>query len=254
MEANYFFIDGSALTAQIRQLQRAKPEFRKHRICPRKLIQYYAENLTDLLNGYYKRAIFYFPKGDETAIENYLITPDHGKPGEVRDLHFKFCGHKLKKSAEFDQWVEENVPDKWKSRFSKSEKGIDIEMSCDALRLASSSKLERLLLFTNDGDFIPLCRTIKEFGTNVSIIHLSSTMPPNLELLREADSYDVVSEDALITMFEPLPADPEESSDEGIEPSPNVHNDEPVSEKPEAEPSDLNMVIEEAEADEILKK
>lgn len=171
--------------------------------------------------------------------------PDHQRPGEIRDLHFKFCGHKLKKSAEFDRFVEEQVPSKFQSRFAKSEKGIDIEICCDALRLASAARLERLFLFTNDGDFIPLCRTLKEFGANISILHLSAVTPPNTELLREADSYNVVSTDAFDAMFFPVHAESELISGETRDREGEIaYPDalEPASEKPETEPSDFKMV------------
>lgn len=35
---NYFYIDGSALTAQIRQLQRADPSFVGRKLCPKHYI------------------------------------------------------------------------------------------------------------------------------------------------------------------------------------------------------------------------
>lgn len=246
MEANYFFIDGSALMAQVRQLQRAQPSFRNRKLCPRTFLEFQMKSLRDLHGGSYKRATFYFANGDDANINEYLITPEHSKPGMVRDLHFKFCGHKLKKSAEFDKFVEEQVPAKFQSRFSKSEKGIDIEMCCDALRLASAARLERLFILTNDGDFIPLCRTIKEFGANISVIHLSSSNPPNAELLREADSYDVVPDAMLHHMFLPLPAEPElplDPAQDGLEVQEAAADDQaPQSEKPDAAPSDLDSV------------
>jgi hypothetical protein len=142
----------------------------------------------------------------------YLLLPDFKKPGHVRDLHFKFCGQKLKGSTEFNRIVEDNVPQKYRDRVSKSEKGVDIEICCDALKLASASRLERLFLFTNDDDFTPLCRTLKEFGANVSLIHLSDVINPNESLLMETDSYDVIPKDDLLKMFvapptvEPAPA------------------------------------------------
>jgi hypothetical protein len=166
------------------------------------------ETLLDLHEGTYKRVTFYFPIGDEAAIEDYLVMPDYKNPGEIRDLHFKFCGQKLKKSAEFTKFVEEQVPPKFKDRCSKSEKGIDIEICCDAFKLASTSRLERLFLLTNDDDFIPFCRAIKEYGANISIIHLSDTVTRNVSLLREADSFDVVPGPQLQKMFLPIPDAP----------------------------------------------
>ncbi|MGY3077113.1 hypothetical protein ACVWZZ_003484 [Bradyrhizobium sp. LM6.10] len=171
--ANYFFIDGSALTAQIRHLRRTDSSFLGRRLCPQLLTRHFMISLRELHAGSYKRVTFYFPIGDETAVEDYLVMPDHDKPGEIRDMHFKFCGQKLKKSKEFAEFVETQVPNQFKDRFSKSEKGIDIEICCDAFKLASASRLDRLFLLTNDDDFIPFCRTMKEYGANVSIIHLS---------------------------------------------------------------------------------
>lgn len=149
--------------------------------------------------------------------------------------------------------MEESVPPKFHNRFQKSEKGIDIEICCDALRLASTGRMERLFLLSNDGDFIPLCKTLKEFGTNISILHLSDVTLPNDDLLREADSYDVVSRVALNVMFLPQPAETEQGpvlplADTAIDMTnrqapvtgETLPPPEPESEKPEAEPSDLN--------------
>jgi len=203
LNANYFFVDGSALTAQIRQLRRAEASFNARRLCPRLFVAYFVNALSDLVGGSYKRITFYFPRGDEAAVENYLHMPDHKRPSEIRDLNFKFCGYKLKKSAEFEDFVETQVPARFHDRFAKSEKGIDIEMCCDALKLASASRMERLLLLSNDGDFIPFCRTLKEFGANISLIHLTDVVPPNGDLLREVDSYDVIPLADLQDLFLP---------------------------------------------------
>jgi uncharacterized LabA/DUF88 family protein len=216
MNANYFFIDGSALTAQIRQLRREDPSFKDRKLCPKLLLHYFMVSLPELHGGSYKRVTFYFPIGDEAAIEEYLIIPDLKKPGEVRDMYFKFCGQKLKKSAEFREFVETKVPTKFQDRFSKSEKGIDIEICCDAFKLASSSRLERLFLLTNDDDFIPFCRAIKEYGANISIIHLSDTVNRNVSLLREADSYDVVQKKELQRIFLPLLTNPVVQSEPSV--------------------------------------
>ncbi len=235
MSANYFFIDGSALTAQIRQLRREDPSFKDRKLCPKLLTEYFMRALRELHGGSYKRVTFYFPIGDEAAVEEYLVMPDHKVPGEVRDIHFKFCGQKLKRSAEFTEFVETQVPAKFQHRFSKSEKGIDIEICCDALKLASGSRLERLFLFTNDDDFIPLCRTIKEYGANVSLIHLSETANQNLSLLRETDSFDVVPKSELQQLFLPIPSTPAPQTVPQPEATVSAL-------KPDAAPSDLTIV------------
>jgi uncharacterized LabA/DUF88 family protein len=233
MSGTYFFIDGSALTAQIRQLWRIDPSLVGRKLCPKLLIRSYMGVLRDLHSNGYKRATFYFPIGDEIAVDEFLVMPDHQRPGEIRDLHFKFCGQKLKRSAEFREFVETTVPPKFRDRCSKSEKGIDIEICCDAFRLASASQLDRIFLFTNDDDFIPFCRTIKDYGANISIIHLSDRVSKNQTLLRAADTYDVLSMGVLQQLFLPLP-DPAEAPTAVLAPEP------PASDlKSDADPSDM---------------
>lgn len=232
MPGNYFFIDGSALAAQIRRLRKADSSFLNRKLCPRRYIMYLMQRLGELHAGAYKRATFYFPKGDEDAVAEYLLVPDLKRPGEVRDIHFKYCGEKLKKSAKFDAIVEAHIPEEFRDRVTKSEKGVDIEICCDALKLASGSKVERLFLLSNDRDFIPLCRTLKEFGANISLLHLSPVTDPGIELLREVDSYDVVPIVDLQGMFLPVP--------EQIPAAPQI-NDIVGAAKPEAAPSDMNV-------------
>lgn len=77
-----------------------------------------------------------------------------------------------------------------------------------------------------------------------SIIHLSDSNPPNADLLREADSYDVVPTNVLDYIFIPLPVDPELPMDLSsiAAPDESAGEQEPQSEKPDAAPSDLNSV------------
>ncbi len=96
MLLNYFFIDGSALTAQIRVLRKKDRSFENRRLDASKFIAHLSANLPELGSEEFKRAVFYFPQGDQVAIEEYLVIPDFNKPGEVRDIHFKYCGYKLK--------------------------------------------------------------------------------------------------------------------------------------------------------------
>ncbi len=110
----------------------------------------------------------------------------------------------MKGSEAFNKFVDEKVPSRWRDRFQKSEKGIDIEICCDAIKLASVGKMERLFMFTNDSDFVPLFKTLKEFGVNVSLIHLSELKGANKILTKEADSYDVIRDEVLERIFIPL--------------------------------------------------
>ncbi len=132
---------------------------------------------------------------------NYFFIDGSALTSQIRIIQ-RYCGHKLKRSAPFLEWVS-TVPPEFRDRFSKSEKGVDIELCCDALKLASASRMDRLFLMTNDDDFLPLCRTLKEFGANVSLIHLHNLVSPNLSLVAETDTYDVVPIENLHAIFTP---------------------------------------------------
>lgn len=201
MDNNYFFIDGSALLSHIRQLQKQEKDFCSRKLDPIKLIKYYFNTLGDLIDDSYKRAVFYFPVG-ETQDKEYLLMPDLSISGKVRDINFKYCGRKLKNSDAYTRFLD-TVPKRWIDHVSKSEKGVDIEICCDALKLASAGRIDRLFIMTNDSDFAPLFRTLKDFGVNVSLIHITSIINVNKKLLCECDSYDSIPLDRLNNLFFP---------------------------------------------------
>ncbi len=196
----YMFFDGSSLITQIRQLQGKDGRFKGHKLQPLDLVTYFDEAvITDGLGTAYKRAVFYFAKGD-SQVEQFLDLPSRKTPGLVRDVEFRFCGRKIAGSAPSEEWLE-TVPDEFRERCQRSEKGVDIEICCDALHLASAKLMDRLLLLTNDSDFVPLCRMLKQLGVNVSLIRLSEARPVNGELAEACDTYDVVDERHLLTAF-----------------------------------------------------
>jgi uncharacterized LabA/DUF88 family protein len=155
--------------------------------------------ITDGLGTVYKRAVFYFAKGD-FQVEQFLDLPNRTTPGLVRDVEFRFCGRKIASSARYEEWLE-TVPAEFRERCQRSEKGIDIEICCDALHLAAAKLMDRLLLLTNDSDFVPLRRMLKQLGANVSLIRLSEARPVNEELVEACDTYDVVDERHLLAAF-----------------------------------------------------
>jgi len=201
MDQNYYFIDGSALLAQVRTLWKKEVGYNWRRLDPLKFINNLQFSFPDLGSANYKRAEFYFPVGEQN-LDTYLQMPKSITPGLVRDVHFKYCGEKLNRADAYETWLE-TVPPQWKDHCIKSEKGVDIEICCDALRLASLGKMDRLFLLTNDRDFIPLCKTLKEFGVNISLIHLSKFTNPNKRLTDECDSYDLLRPEYLEQIFEP---------------------------------------------------
>jgi hypothetical protein len=162
--------------------------------------------MSDVMLDGYRRATFYFARQD-MQVEQYLTLPDFTKPRVTRDIEIRYCGAKLPNSTEYDDWLR-SVPDKFLDRCQKSEKGVDIEICCDALQLAATGQLDRLFLLSNDSDFLPLCRKLKELGANASLLRLSDARPVNKELAYACDSYDVVPERMLWNVFDlPVNAD-----------------------------------------------
>ena len=210
MSNNYFFVDGSNLIAEARAIQGAEPRFRDRRLLPLRIIDLFAETLyslgaRDLNSSYtgelaYRRAIFYFAR-DDAQVDKWILIPDRTTPDLIRDVEFKFCGKKLPRSVEYDEWVAKHVPDKFVDRCQKSEKGVDISICCDALTSAAARNLDRLILLTNDSDYIPLCETLKRFGSNVSLIQLSTCRAVNKDLVNACDSYHTLR-DHLDDIFE----------------------------------------------------
>jgi hypothetical protein len=198
---NYFFFDGSSLIAQIGQLQDQDEDFKGYKLDPRLLIQAFFPILqaAGLLVEGYRRAVFYFAKGD-TRVTDYLDLPDPTQPGVIRDLEIRFCGRRLPRSTNYENFLK-TVPAEFLDRCQKSEKGVDIEICCDALQLAASGQLDRLFLLTNDSDFIPLVRKIKELGANISLLRISDSRLVNRELANACDSYDVLGNQLLHAVF-----------------------------------------------------
>jgi NYN domain len=197
----YFFFDGSSLISQIRQLQAVDSRFSGHKLKPLNLAAYCdrLDVINDGLGTRYKRVVFYFADGDP-HVEKFLELPDFGTPGLINDVEFKYCGRKLARSASYDTFLQ-TVPAEFLDKCQKSEKGVHIEICCDALHLAASGRLDRLILSTNDSDFVPLCRKLKVLGANVSLLRLSEARSVNRELVEACDTYDVIEEPHLLACF-----------------------------------------------------
>ncbi|SRR5216683_4156140 len=197
----YIVFDGSSLISQIRQLQDQRGIFKGKTLDPLLLVTGFTHNLAmrDIIENGFRRATFYFADGD-SQIEEYIALPDPTKPRLIRDVEFRYCGTKLARSARYDDFLR-SVPDEFRDRCQKSEKGVDIEICCDALQFAGAGQLDRLFLLTNDSDYVPLCRKIKQLGANISLLGLSDARPVNRDLAQACDSYDILDPDRLFQVF-----------------------------------------------------
>ncbi len=203
MSNNFLFFDGSSLIAEIRAIHEAEARFKGNRLLPVNTVDLFARSLDylgaiDMNSSYtgelaYRRATFYFADGDP-QVDQFVDIPDRTTPNLIRDIEFKFCGRKLPRSTEYDEFVATQVPPKFRDRCQKSEKGVDVSICCDALGLAASRSLDRLILLTNDSDFIPLCEKLKVLGSNVSLIQLSNCRAVNRDLVNACDSYQTLQD------------------------------------------------------------
>lgn len=203
MENNYFFVDGSSLLSDVSKI-RKRQAFLSKKLDLLLFIQslFNSNQLRTILGKTieYKRFVFYFVN-NETRVKEYLIIPEYDKPGVVNDVQIKYCGKKIKGGASVDKWIAKNkLPKRVLEQLHRTEKGVDTQICCDVLQLAALGKLERLFLYSNDSDFIPLCKTIKTMGANISLFRLEEKNT-NTDLLKECDSFSIVPKTELITTF-----------------------------------------------------
>ncbi|MEO0453974.1 MAG: NYN domain-containing protein [Verrucomicrobiota bacterium] len=198
-ENNYLFVDGSSLLGDINRLWNDRPAFRDNRLIVSRFQYHFTRFYPAFVNGY-KRFSFYFVE-KENRTKKYIDLPNFTNPGEVEDIHIKHCGALLPGSKKFQNWIEGNSPPQVvMDRLNKAEKAVDTQICCDALQLAGLGKLDRLMLYTNDYDFMPLLDTMKAFGCNVSLFQLTSK-DVNKKLVANCDSYHVPDAQRLLHMF-----------------------------------------------------
>ncbi len=75
---------------------------------------------------------------------------------------------------------------------SREQKGVDVQLAVDALRVATSGVIRAVALVTGDADFAPLARAIREAFCHVLVIAFRSSLSDTLA--READRLHVVDD------------------------------------------------------------
>lgn len=198
---NYFYVDGSCLLGDIQRLWASNEACRNRKLCLQKLYKHFTgSRYRQFLGSGYRRFSVYFVN-NENRLESRVIIPDFSLPNQIEDFHVTYCGKKLSGTKKVDDWLAENRPPQYvMDRFNKSEKAVDTQICCDALQLAANKRIDRLFLYTNDYDFMPLLDVLKSLGVNVSLLSLTNDSV-NGDLVKNADSYMVPSEDVLLSLF-----------------------------------------------------
>ena len=163
-------IDGSHLFASILKVRDNRPEYKNKKLNLTKL----TEALTrkwGLNLGYLVRAKYYFKKTDK-RLKELLTIPKSNEPGTKNHWQIVECGETLTGGVPIEQIVK--LDQKYRDYFPRSEKGLDIKLTCDALLLAATGRISNFVFLINDRDYMPLLDSIGSLGGNVYITALDS--------------------------------------------------------------------------------
>lgn len=180
----YFIIDGSHLFASIFDLQRKLPEFKGKKLDVSRfseaLIRKWSLNIRGII-----RCIIYVKKG-ERRVEEFLHTGDISKPGIKSHWRIKECGQSIPSIPDSEL---QKISQKYRDHFLRAEKGVDIQLACDSLLLASSNKASNFVFLLNDRDYIPLLEALHGLGSNIYLTELSDKIKMQKSLIELADMY-----------------------------------------------------------------
>ncbi len=206
MLQNYFFVDGSALLGDIHRIHTAIPELSAMPLNLLRFAQYFTGDRYARFHGNeYKRFVFYFVKSDE-RIKSLVELPNPKVPDEMNDVRIEYCGRRVRGYSKARAWLEKNLaPEYVYECFYRGEKAVDTQICCDALQLGATGRLDRLFLYTNDFDFVPLCRTLRGFGVNVNLFRLRAK-GVNKDLVSECDVFHAMERPDLLTAFATPPS------------------------------------------------
>ena len=141
---NYFFVDGSALIADVVSYKRDQDLPNDSKFSLTSFARYFTQAFPTLMGGGYRRFVFFFADKDE-RVEKVFVLPEFTKPGAFEDLRIEWCGRRLAKSAEVEEWISEhNPPPSVMDKLQRSEKAVDTQICCDALQLVAQGAMDRL--------------------------------------------------------------------------------------------------------------
>ena len=77
-----------------------------------------------------------------------------------------------------------------------TQKGVDVLLSVDLVRLAWSGKITKAIIVTGDSDFIPAIKDVKDAGVIVELWH-GQNMGPTKELFQICDERHKIVKDII---------------------------------------------------------
>lgn len=180
-------VDGSHLFASIAQVWRDRPELKQNKLK--------IDELTTALHtvwypytGPAIRTVYYFKKGDK-RLKEMLEIPSSSSPKMKSHWLINECAESVTSIPDHEL---NKLSPKYRDQFHKAEKGLDMELACDALQLVADRRVDSIVFFVNDRDYIPLFRAIQRLGANSYLSALDSKQPIQKDLAKLADLYQTL--------------------------------------------------------------
>jgi len=184
MNKSYFIIDGSRLFSSIFEIWRTKKEFDKKKlntgIFVLSLMRKWQIYTSEVI-----RVIFYFKKGDN-RIKTMLKIPKEDDPGNKEHWLIKECGQALTSIPDEELL---KIKEKYRDHFTRSEKGLDIQLTVDTLLLVASGRANNIVFLFNDRDYVPLMEAVQSLGANTYLTALDSEQKIQKDLFKFCDKY-----------------------------------------------------------------
>lgn len=177
-------IDGSHLFASIAQVWRDHPELKDHKL----RIDVLSDVLTtkwEIYTGPSIRTIYYFKKGNQ-RIKEMLDIPPASSPNMRSHWQINECAQSVTSIPEKEI---AKLDPKYRDQFHKAEKGLDMELACDALQLVANGRTDAVVFLVNDRDYIPLFKAVQRLGSNAYLCALDAKQPIQRDLAEVADLY-----------------------------------------------------------------
>lgn len=198
----YYIIDGSHLFSSIFELWRIKPQF-----SGRKLeIGLFSEALIRKWSVYVGatiRVIYYFKQND-SRMRTLINIPDSFNPGTKNHWQIKECGESIEAVPQEELL---KISERYRDHFTRSEKGLDIKLTCDVLMLIASNRASNFVFLVNDRDYLPLFESVEMLGGNVYLTALDNAQSIQKGLAKLADRY-LTFDDELDALFGVTPSQP----------------------------------------------
>jgi len=193
-------VDGSHLFASISRVWRDHEELKGRKLKIDVFTQVIHQFWTPY-TGPTIRSIYYFKKGD-ARLKTMLDIPSSRSPDQKSHWQINECAQSVTSIP--DTEIQKLDP-KYHDLFHKAEKGLDMELACDALQLVADRRIDSVGFLVNDRDYIPLFKALQRLGANTYITGLDAKHPIQKDLVDLADLYHTF-ESNLNNFFDYTPA------------------------------------------------